>query len=109
MVVEVVEGRGERVVRHLVLAVPPQVVDVGPEDLGVAEHPEGDRAVDERGELDEAEGVSVEGLVEEWRLTIGVSHEETLYQVEQDEGEPGDRVQDRETRTKHEGDEDDVD
>jgi hypothetical protein len=51
-------------VGNLVLAVALQVVDVGAEDLSVAEHPEGDCAVDEWSELDETEGFTVEGLVE---------------------------------------------
>jgi hypothetical protein len=50
----------------------------------------------------------VKSLVKKRRLTVGVGHEESLYNIEHNEGEQSDYVEDGETCSEHERYKDDI-
>lgn len=71
---EILERRCDRMVRYLVLTESLQKVHVGAKNLRVAEHPESDCAINHRCNFHQLKGLSVQSLIEQRRLTVGIGH-----------------------------------
>ncbi len=88
-------------ISDLMLAIILQEIDFGAEDLRATEHPESDCTVNERCELDQLKGLSIEALIEKRRFTVGIGNKEPLNYIEHKKGKRGNWKEDRKTRTEH--------